>query len=446
MGKTFVFIGPSAPHNARLRFAEFDFQPPVRRGDLLRLLYGSPTAFAIVDGYFSEQPAVLHKEILEAIREGVTVAGAASMGALRAAELERFGMVGVGCIFAAYAQGRLTGDDEVAIQHAPDEMGFKPLTFAIVNLRATLDAAESAGRLDRETARQVLRLGSALTMPERRVELLIKGVAESELDRDRRQAAIEILKGPWIDQKQRDAELLLQRMHSGDLRAPCSTTLPQRETCWLHLHALSYGHAGRDRVSDMDLWAVAKLLIPAYPELHAEVIRTIWLAQRCEANEIDDDPYPALPAPSRAQLEKRGVRKSDFLAWMRVNCRALAGRARGMYHIDDLALWRDPFGRLPGRFLVTRLKLSPLYAQTADLAAQICDINHRYSERYVGFAPARIDPVFLVEEFMARSGLSSGQLDAYINDRGFENVDDLVYALQLTYLYRKSNYETGRRL
>ena len=45
---------------------------------------------------------------------GTQVFGAASMGALRAAELAPFGMIGVGAIFAAYRDGRLTGDDEVA--------------------------------------------------------------------------------------------------------------------------------------------------------------------------------------------------------------------------------------------------------------------------------------------------------------------------------------------
>ena len=47
-----------------------------------------------------------HKEILFALSEGIDVYGAASMGALRAAELDAFGMRGIGDVYSAYAEGR----------------------------------------------------------------------------------------------------------------------------------------------------------------------------------------------------------------------------------------------------------------------------------------------------------------------------------------------------
>ena len=49
-------------------------------------------AQVIVDGSFQWTPAVWHKEILWAMGRGVHVFGAASMGALRAAELDGFGL------------------------------------------------------------------------------------------------------------------------------------------------------------------------------------------------------------------------------------------------------------------------------------------------------------------------------------------------------------------
>ena len=42
-------------------------------------------------GAFASVPAVRHKEILWALSEGIPVIGAASIGALRAAELTAFG-------------------------------------------------------------------------------------------------------------------------------------------------------------------------------------------------------------------------------------------------------------------------------------------------------------------------------------------------------------------
>ena len=46
-----------------------------------------PRQSLIIDGSFQSQPAVRHKEILWALSRGIPVIGAASMGALRAAEL-----------------------------------------------------------------------------------------------------------------------------------------------------------------------------------------------------------------------------------------------------------------------------------------------------------------------------------------------------------------------
>ena len=66
-----------------------------------------PRAIGLIDGVFLDVPAVWHRELLWALSEGVHVFGAASMGALRAAELAPFGMRGVGTIFAAI--GRDTG-------------------------------------------------------------------------------------------------------------------------------------------------------------------------------------------------------------------------------------------------------------------------------------------------------------------------------------------------
>ena len=57
-------------------------------------------AILIVDGEFGQSLSVWHKEILHALHRGIRVVGASSMGALRAAELDRFGMEGVGEIYA----------------------------------------------------------------------------------------------------------------------------------------------------------------------------------------------------------------------------------------------------------------------------------------------------------------------------------------------------------
>jgi TfuA protein len=58
--------------------------------------------------------------------DGVKFIGASSMGALRAAELSRYGAIGCGSIFEAYSSGKIEDDAWVAMTYDPDT--FKPLT------------------------------------------------------------------------------------------------------------------------------------------------------------------------------------------------------------------------------------------------------------------------------------------------------------------------------
>jgi hypothetical protein len=128
-----AFAGPSLVLEKAPRIVRV--MPPARQGDVWRALDQGATAIALIDGVFEHQPSVWHHEILDALAEGVPVFGGASMGALRAAELHRFGMVGVGQIFRWYASGEIIDDADVALLHADAEHGFRPLTVPQVNVR-----------------------------------------------------------------------------------------------------------------------------------------------------------------------------------------------------------------------------------------------------------------------------------------------------------------------
>ncbi len=120
-----------------------------------------------MDGFFEHVPSVWHKEILWAMSEGIHVFGAASMGALRAAELADFGMVGVGRIFELYRAGVLTADDEVALAHLPAEHGYRRVSEALVDMRVTLGAAVQAGVCELALAGRLIALAGARFYPER---------------------------------------------------------------------------------------------------------------------------------------------------------------------------------------------------------------------------------------------------------------------------------------
>ena len=92
----YLFVGPTLPQAEIGTLCDFVCLPPAAQGDVLHLAKARPRAIGIIDGYFDGVPAVWHKEILWALTQGIHVFGSASMGALRAAELHRFGMRGVG--------------------------------------------------------------------------------------------------------------------------------------------------------------------------------------------------------------------------------------------------------------------------------------------------------------------------------------------------------------
>lgn len=213
--KAIIFAGPSLPPAARPAAEPgIEWRPPVRQGDVFRAALTRPDVIGIIDGYFEIVPTVWHKEILWAMTQGIHVFGAASIGALRAAELDSFGMRGVGSIYEAYRNAVLQDDDEVAVLHGPEELCYPALTDAMVNIRATLDQAARADILTPGSAARLTEIAKSLFYKDRIYEAVLKravlcGSAEAPL----RDFAV------WLpsnrsDQKRRDAEALLTAIHA----------------------------------------------------------------------------------------------------------------------------------------------------------------------------------------------------------------------------------------
>jgi hypothetical protein len=215
-----VFTGPTlSPEAAAALLPGATILPPARQGDVFRAVRDlRPVAVGLIDGVFLHEPAVWHREILWALSEGVHVFGAASMGALRAAELSSFGMRGVGRVFAAYRDGAWPGfadpfedDDEVAVIHAPAELGAVALSDALVDLRDTLLAAEAAGLLAPAERDALFRALKALPFAARSYRALsdLAGTALPDARADRLRAWLPIGQVPC---KRRDAEAMLSEL------------------------------------------------------------------------------------------------------------------------------------------------------------------------------------------------------------------------------------------
>lgn len=207
-----VFAGPTLPPRDEARQRAATWLPPAQQGDVHRAVsLLRPRALGIVDGYFESVPSVWHKEILWAMRQGVHVFGAGSMGALRAAELAPFGMRGVGVVFEAYRDGVLDGepfedDDEVAVAHGPPDSGYLAASEAMVNIRCTLARAERAGVIDAQARARLVALAKGLFFPERSYPRLLEEIPLPAL------AAW--LPAGRVNQKRADALAMLEAMRA----------------------------------------------------------------------------------------------------------------------------------------------------------------------------------------------------------------------------------------
>ncbi|MFF3404036.1 TfuA-like protein [Streptomyces sp. NPDC002659] len=140
-----VYAGPTLGRSEPLLSApSVRVLPPVRHGDFFDQAIADDDTVLIIDGVYHQAPALRYKEILAVMSRGVRVIGAASIGALRAAELYQFGMLGVGRVFQAYVRGDIDGDDEVAVGQEPGGEQ-RALTWPLVNLRYVLQLAQEDG-------------------------------------------------------------------------------------------------------------------------------------------------------------------------------------------------------------------------------------------------------------------------------------------------------------
>jgi hypothetical protein len=206
-----VFLGPSLPADAARRIVpDATILPPVRLGDVSAAVYRGAEVIVVIDGFFEQVPTVWHKELLWALSQGIWVYGAASMGALRAAELARFGMRGVGTIFERYASGVYTDDDEVAIVHAPAEERFRPMSVAMVNLRDGLERAGAEGVVTEAELAALLGAAKRLHYPDRSWRVVLTAARELGLGDSTVRALDDFLRRVQPDAKAEDAAAALR--------------------------------------------------------------------------------------------------------------------------------------------------------------------------------------------------------------------------------------------
>ncbi|WP_342588491.1 TfuA-like protein [Rhizobium sophoriradicis] len=216
-----VFLGPTLSETQARTYLDAIYRPPVGCADVVRAVAEcAPAAIVLIDGVFGELPAVRHQEILWAMTQGVRIYGAASIGALRAAELAPDGMIGHGLIYRWYRRHPLADDADVTVPMAPAALGSRALGDALIDIRLTLKGAERAGVIDRRLRCDLETLARALHFSERSFARLLTAAENNHAPAGALQALKAWLKIGAANQKRTDAVNLLTYLAKQNISSP----------------------------------------------------------------------------------------------------------------------------------------------------------------------------------------------------------------------------------
>jgi hypothetical protein len=437
--RRFVYVGPTlAADEVSAQIPGVDLRPPVRHGDLLQQDFQPGDRVLIIDGFFHQTGAVRHKEILTLLAAGVAVAGASSMGALRAAELDGHGMVGLGAIYHAYRSGEIIDDDEVTIVHdeGPD---YRPLSVPLVNIRFGLRGLVSDGTIRPEVADALLRLARRIPYPRRswRSLGLVAAAAEPQLS-----AAMELIHGEIaaqparFDAKATDARSALSWLESDSSPDPALLGWATSAS-WRNRYLRDWTVQFRGATYDSEFVSVKDAINFAqiYDETFPQQWRRHVLSQILDVGRQDEQFV--------AQVETTfGLRYS-----------ALTGAQRAHWltagELADLAE-NEALVRILVRSVTVRpeqtLGLADIAADVVRCVAESVEVNRQVSLADPAQAVDRLRPEMLTAHLAATWRTSSEdvrEMTAAARDRGLRDVDDAVGVAARFYLRHLLLVEPG---
>lgn len=447
-----VFAGPTLAAREIAAELEAVCLPPVSQGDVYRVARLGPRAIGIVDGYFDRVPAVWHKEILWAMAQGIHVYGSASMGALRAAELETFGMVGVGKIFEAYHDQVLEDDDEVAVAHAPAEHGYRCLSEAMVNIRATLERAASGGLLSDASCAVLERIAKALFYPERSFPIILQRAAAAGVPAGELESLRHWLPTGQVNQKREDALAMLRLMRAqlADDPGPKQVSFQfEHTTHWDEAMRLAGAGAvplhetGAPITTDALLDELRLQGEPYRQALAQSQRRALGLAEARRQGFVLDD--GAMPERLREFCQEHGLDRPEGLQrWLAANhltqaqleallreealVQLVLANRDHLVGLFDLVRIRGLYGTLHARVLDKQRRLEAvglLHANLDDVGLTVADLLQWHFARLGAHVPA--DP------------------KRYAQAHGFEGLPTFLQALLREYCYQRLLEPTGER-
>lgn len=165
-----VFLGPSLERAEAQSLLPAEYRPPLRRGDLDTIT--APAPVVIIDGVLEPEARLLPNEALHALERGVHLFGAASTGALLAADPSIPGVVvGIGRVFHMLCQGHAKAEDVVLLYAAHD---FRTFTVPVVDVLCWLEDKVASGCIPTAAAASALSRVRALPLEERTPEAVTR--------------------------------------------------------------------------------------------------------------------------------------------------------------------------------------------------------------------------------------------------------------------------------
>ena len=177
-----VFLGPSLSIEKARKIINAEFLPPAKKGDFIKLsLTSEKKVIILIDGVFLQDYPPTPIEVFQVVnKNNFQVYGASSLGALRAVELEKFGMNGYGRVFELFKKDIINSDDEVAVTF---DNSYNLLSEAMIDIRYNLFLAFKKGIIDKETKQLITRTAKKIYFPFRSYENIVKKSIELYSDR-----------------------------------------------------------------------------------------------------------------------------------------------------------------------------------------------------------------------------------------------------------------------
>jgi len=208
MFKPVIFIGPTLSIDKAKEILDADYRPPAKKGDLLKLIPTAVKFVGLIDGYFLQDYPPTPIEVYNLLRKkDVLVFGSSSLGTLRAVELKRFGMMGIGKIFNLFLKGIIDSDDEVAVTFT----GYREYqSDALIDIRYNLFLAQKKQIIDKNTKRNILRIAKKTYFPYRTYDdILEKSKKVFSLQKKQIEDFGEYISKHKVSLKEKDAITLL---------------------------------------------------------------------------------------------------------------------------------------------------------------------------------------------------------------------------------------------